>query len=109
MQNPESFQGSPFIPLLIVLVALVVLDGAQIISGVHDRANLNAALSGQDTPYNESERMRQQLETLAGKTAALADKGDADAKLIVAEFAKRGVNMVQPKEPAPAAADTPGK
>jgi len=109
MQNPDSPQGSPFIPLLVVLVALVILDGAQMISGIRDRDSLNAALSGQETPFKESERMRQQLETLAGKTAALADKGDADAKLVVAEFAKRGVNMVQPKETAPAAADNPNK
>ncbi len=79
------------------------------ILGIHDRGSLETARSGQDTAMQESERMRKQLETLAGKTAALADKGDADAKFIVAEFAKRGINMVQPKDAPPAAAETPRK
>lgn len=108
MQTPESPRGSPFIPLLIVLVALVVLEGAQMVSGIRDRGILNTARDGQDTALKESERMRQQLETLAGKTATLADRGDADAKFIVGEFAKRGVSLVQPKETVPAAA-TPSK
>jgi hypothetical protein len=106
-QTPKLSAGSPFLPLLIALIALAVLVLSQTFSLIRDRGILAAAHDGQNTAFGESERMRQQLEILAGKTAELARKGDADAKGIVAEFAKRGVNIVPPGEPAPSGAATP--
>jgi hypothetical protein len=106
-QSPNPPAGSPFVPLFVALVAFGVLVLSQTISLIRDREVLAAAHEGQNTAFGESERMRQQLELLAGKTAELAQKGDADAKAIVAEYAKRGVNMRPPKEQASSATAGP--
>jgi len=45
----------------------------------------------------ESNKMRQQLNALASRTAALAQKGDPDAKAIIDAYAKRGLTFVTPK------------
>jgi len=106
-QSPNRSDGSPFVPMLIALIGFTVLVLSQTVSLIRDREILASAHDGQNTAFGESERMRQQLELLAGKTAELAQKGDADAKTIVAEFAKRGVNMVPPKEQVPTVSVTP--
>jgi len=106
-QLPNPSARSPFVPLLIALVALALLVLSQTFSLIRDREILSAARDGQNAAFGEAGRMRQQLEVLAGKTAELAQKGDADAKAIVADFAKRGVNIVPPREPVPSGATAP--
>jgi hypothetical protein len=44
-----------------------------------------------------SDKMRQQLITIASKTAELAQKGDPDAKAVVDAYRKRGLQFVPPK------------
>jgi len=101
--------GSPYVPLLIVVVGLVVLEIMQTVSLIEDRGILTSAQEGQGTAFAESERMRQQLESLAGKVALLAQSGDADAKAVVAEYARRGINIVAPNAVPASPNPTPNK
>ena len=88
---------SVYIPILIGLVALVGLLGFQCIELFEARGALRAQRDGQNSAMDASEKMRQQLVTIASKTADLAQKGDPDAKAIVDAYAKRGLQFVPPK------------
>jgi len=96
-------QHSVYIPVLIGLVALAGLLAFQAVElwGVHGA--LIAQREGQNPAIVESQKLRQQLATIATKTAQLADKGDPDAKAIVDAYAKRGVQF-GPAKPGAAAA-----
>ena len=66
-----------------------------------ERWAIAATNENQSGPIAESKKVRQQLDVIAAKTAELANKGNADAKQIVADFAKQGVTLNPPK-PNPA-------
>jgi hypothetical protein len=46
----------------------------------------------------EAIKLRQQLETLAGRTAQLAGEGDEGAKTVVDQMKRQGVNLSPPKQ-----------
>ena len=46
----------------------------------------------------ESIKLRQQLETLAGKTAQLAADGDEVAKTVLDQMKRQGVTLTPPKQ-----------
>ena len=106
MQDDLSLppQHSVYIPVLIGLVALVGLLMFQAVELWAAHGSLIAQREGQNPAIAESQKVRQQLATIATKTAQLADKGDPDAKAIVDAYAKRGVQFVLPK---PGAAPAP--
>jgi hypothetical protein len=95
IEKPSSH--SVYIPVLIGLVALVGLLGFQGMELWQQRGTLRAQREGQNSAMDASEKMRQQLITIASKTAELAQKGDPDAKAIVDAYAKRGLQFVPPK------------
>jgi hypothetical protein len=90
-------EHSIYIPVLIGLAALVGLLGFQAIELSQARGGLRAQHEGQNAAMEASEKMRQQLGTIASKTAELAQKGDLDAKAIVDAYAKRGLQFVPAK------------
>jgi hypothetical protein len=94
-----SAQHSVYIPVLIGLVALVAFLAFQAVELWAVHGALISERDGQNNAIGESQKMRQQLVTIASKTAALADKGDPDAKAIVEAYAKRGLQFVAPKAP----------
>ncbi len=87
-------------PLLLVLIGLVILTGAQLVGTISDREALLNAQQGQNAPYQQSARLRAQLTGLAGQLALLADTGDTEAKAIVDNFAKQGVKFSPPANSA---------
>ncbi len=95
IEKPGSH--SVYIPIMIGLVALVGLLGFQGIELWQARGALRSQRDGQNSAMEASQKMRQQLITIASKTAELAQKGDPDAKAIVDAYAKRGLQFVPPK------------
>ena len=89
IEKPGSH--SVYIPVLIGLVALVGLLGFQCVELWQQRSTLHTQRDGQNSAIDASEKMRQQLATIALKTGDLAQKGDADAKAIVDAYSKRGL------------------
>ena len=92
-----SREHSIYIPLLIGLVALVAFLGFQSVELWAVRGTLDSQRESQNNAIEASQKMRQQLNTIASKTAELAQKGDPDAKALVDAYAKRGLQFVPPK------------
>ncbi|MGH7102872.1 MAG: hypothetical protein ACREFJ_10800 [Acetobacteraceae bacterium] len=80
-------------PLTIGLLALILFLGLQISGLLQTRANLGQIHARQDTEIASATRVRQQLQTLANGTAALAGQGNAHAKAIIAALAHDGVTI----------------
>lgn len=85
--------------MLIGLVALLCFFGFQSYELLRARSALNQAHEGQVAPIADGEKLRRQFDALAGATAALAQKGDTEAKAIVDEFGRRGIGFRAPKAP----------
>ncbi len=90
-------EHSIYIPVLIGLVALVGLLAFQGIELWQARSALSTQRESQNAAIEASQKMRQQLVTIATKTAELAQKGDPDAKAVVDAYAKRGLQFLPPK------------
>ena len=84
---------SPYLPLLLTLVAFTGFLGFQTAELVQNRGAIAQTHKAQEQAYAESNKLRQQLNQLAGRTAALAQQGDANAKAIVEAFARQGVTF----------------
>jgi len=99
---------SPFLPLLILVVASVAWPAFQCYQLLNERQALTTVFGNQAKQVEDSSKLRNALDGLARDTALLAAKGNASAKLIVDELARRGVT-INPNAPAtPAAAPAAG-
>lgn len=95
----EGKRASLAVPVLIGLLALAGFQGFQTVELLSARSALNTALQEQQGPIATGQSVRRQINQLAAQTAELAQKGDADAKAIADEFAKRGLVFVPRKNP----------
>ena len=90
--------GLSRLPLTLAIVSLLLFVLFQTYQVVQDRESLSELRAGQDQTLQEAIKLRQQLESLAGKTAQLALDGDEGAKNVVAEMKRQGVTMAPPKQ-----------
>jgi hypothetical protein len=109
--SPDSSSpvGNMAVPLIVTLVAFVGFLGFQTNQILSARSAIATENENQTGPLAESQKVRDQLQRIAGNTAELANKGNANAKQIVAEFAKQGITLSPPKTGATPGgkADTP--
>jgi hypothetical protein len=89
--NNRHFGG--FIPLLLFGTALLVLLVFQAIQLNRDRGTLKSTIASQETPFQESQRLRTQLDGVAADTMRLAQQGNANATAVVQDLASRGINI----------------
>jgi hypothetical protein len=85
-------------PLVLVVLSFFVLMAFETGQAIHDHGALAGVIEAQDQTMLQAAKVRQQLQTLAGKTAALADSGDAGAKSVIAEMKQQGVTLSAPKK-----------
>lgn len=85
------------VPFLIVLVSFVVYLGFQTYQLLQQRALIKTAHSNQNAPIAEANKVRHQLDSIAGKTAALAARGNANAKLVIDNLSRQGITISPPK------------
>ena len=78
------------LPVIIVVVSFFVLLAFETGHVVHDRSALSDLRRSQEPTVQESIKLRQQLETLAGKTAQLAADGDEAAKTVLDQMKRQG-------------------
>src|SRR5262245_4422976 len=90
--------GAMWLPVILVIVSLFVLMVFETGQAVHDRGALADLRRSQEPTVQEAIKLRQQLETLAGKTAQLAAEGDEAAKTVVDQMKRQGVNLNPPKQ-----------
>ncbi|MCP5248783.1 MAG: hypothetical protein H6942_09680 [Candidatus Accumulibacter sp.] len=110
LANPRSAvdherRFSPFLPLLLAVLAVFLWTGFQCYQLFGERQALLTAHANQQRLLDESAKLRGSLDTLARETATLADQGNASARLIVDELRKRGVTINPNAAPAGKAAD----
>ena len=99
-------QRSPFIPALLLALAVLgwtVFQTTQLLAG---RSNLTAAIATQDPQMEPSKKVRAAVESIATRTARVAKAGNANATVIVDELRKRGLS-INPDGPAPVPAAEP--
>jgi hypothetical protein len=85
------------VPVILVVVSFFVFMGFETAQAVHDRSALSEQRRAQEPAMQEAIKLRQQLETLAGKTAQLAGEGNEGAKAVVDEMKRQGVALGPPK------------
>lgn len=84
---------SAFLPILLVTCAitgLLLFQAAQLYA---DRSQLAVLRATQKPAFDEAQRLQDQLEGMAADTAMLADKGNANARLIVDALRSRGITI----------------
>jgi hypothetical protein len=86
------------VPVILIVVTLFVFMAFETGEAIHDRSALSELRHSQEAAVQEAIKVRQQLETLAGKTAQLAGEGDAGAKAVVDEMKREGVALAPPKQ-----------
>jgi hypothetical protein len=91
--------GGLRVPVILVVVSLFVFMGFETAQSVHDRSALSEQRRAQESAMQEAIKLRQQLETLASKTAQLAGEGNEGAKAVVDEMKRQGVTLGPPHKP----------
>ena len=84
--------------VILIAVSLFVLLVFETFQAIHDRGALADLRHAQEPTVQEAIKLRQQLETLAGRTAQLAAEGDEGAKTVVDQMKRQGVNLSAPKQ-----------
>lgn len=84
---------SPFLPLLLMGVAVLGWMAFQTVTLMQDRRGLDRMLTAQQPQVVQSARLRAALSSLAGDTQKLADAGDPGAHLIVNQLKQRGITI----------------
>jgi hypothetical protein len=91
---------SPFVPLLLIMFAVLAWMGVQTIELARERRLLDEAYAAQARGLEEAHKLRAAADSLAGKTLKPADGGNADAQLVVANLRRRGIT-INPSVPSP--------
>ena len=86
------------LPVILITVSLFVLMALETFQAIHDRGALADLRRSQEPTVQEAIKLRQQLETLAGRTAQLAAEGDEGAKTVVDQMKRQGVTLSPPKQ-----------
>ena len=81
-----------FVPVLLVVIALVIMTGFQTIQLKRERDVLNERHTLQEEPLKESQSVREQLQSVATSTAELAKNGNDNA-LIIDQLGKAGITV----------------
>lgn len=94
-----------FLPLMLLAIAVIGWSGFQTTQLVIERGKLREAISGQEAQVDQSARLRERMDSLAGRIARLAKGGNANATIIIEELRKRGITLSD--QPPPAAGTAP--
>lgn len=106
LRNPEEIgdketgERSSRLPLILTIVSLLIWFGFQTVQLVMERGSLSLMNRSLEAPMQQSQRVRAQLEALIGKTAELANQGNANARVAIEELEKRGIPIGSPAPPS---------
>ena len=92
MSEREGLYGS-FVPLLLGLITLVLWFGFQTTQLLKERDTLSTLRNNQTALYDTAQKMRTQLDAIAGETARLAQKGNPHATEIINTLKARGITI----------------
>jgi len=98
--GPNRFWQGPFLPLALMIVTVLVWTGFEAVQLRTQRNVLNDAKANQQPLIEQAQRIRSQLDSIAGQTAKLAEKGNPNASLIVEELRKNGITINPSAQPS---------
>jgi hypothetical protein len=81
------------VPLALLVLGFVLMVGFQTVQLIRERGNLFEIQLAQESTVQEGAKLRQQLDSLAGKTASLADAGNPRAKAVIEEMRRQGITI----------------
>lgn len=84
---------SAFLPLLLLAAAVVLWFGFQNYQLASESQQLTKLHAGQDAQVEAAGKVRASLDTVAAATARLADGGNVNARILVAELRRRGITI----------------
>lgn len=87
---------TPFVPVLLMALAIVTWFGAQLFDAYQQRLSLLASHQSQQHTVDNASKLRQLLDALAADTQRMADGGNTNAALLVTELRKRGITISVP-------------
>jgi hypothetical protein len=79
------------IPLALIVLAFFLLVAFQAVQLFRERSHLATLAAAQEPTVQEGMKVRQSLDSLAGKTAKLAEAGNPNAKAIIDELRRQGI------------------
>jgi hypothetical protein len=85
-------------PLILLVVSFFILIAFETGQAIRDRGALADLMRSQQPTVEQAVKLRQQLQSLAGKTAELAAAGDAGAKSVIDQMKAQGVTLSAPKK-----------
>jgi hypothetical protein len=91
---------SPFLPLLLMGLALLAWMVFQTVALLQERVGLDRTLAAQQPQVTQSTQLRTALSDLASDTQKLADAGDPNAQLIVNQLRQHGITIHPDAVPA---------
>ena len=90
---PAAQPRSAFVPVLLFGLAVLTVLAWQTWVLVSERGALNTAFAAQQQTVDNAGKLRASLDGLAADTQRLADRGNANAALLVTELSKRGITI----------------
>ncbi len=88
-QKPESL----FAPIGLISLAVVIWSGCQTSLLYQERENLANLRTSQEATYQNAQKMRSQLDSLAAGTKKLASAGNKNAAIVVNALQQRGITI----------------
>ena len=85
---------------VVLAIAFFLAIAFQTYQLIREYQNLESVEQGQQAPLEQAIQIRENTEALAGGTAALADKGNANAKQVVEIMRQQGITLRVPQTPA---------
>jgi len=93
----QSVDHPLLLPVLLTVLALFLAIGLQTVQLIRNHYALESFRTSQQANVEGGEKLRQQLQALAGKTAELANGGDTAARDVVEQMRKQGYTLTPPK------------
>ncbi len=97
------------LPVTLLAVAFFLMLIFQTVGLVRQSQTLAVITANQDAPIQDTRRLRQATDALAGDVAQLAQDGNANAKEIVDAMARQNINLHPPTVSSPPEAQPPSK
>jgi len=96
VDSREPYRGAPrgpFVPLLLFMAAFLGWTIFQTTELIRERSTLGQARSSQTAPLAQAQKIRSGTDSLAKKTQELADAGNPNAQLVIAQLKQRGITV----------------
>jgi hypothetical protein len=90
--------GRWWLPIALVVLSFFALMAFETGYALRDRQALADQRRSQEPVFEEAVKLRQQLDTLAAKTAQLAADGDEGAKAVVDQMKRQGVTLAPQRQ-----------